>query len=102
MADKAIWLSYEFNSYAPNSTWNDVPGVYIFCGVNAQNQWVPLYVGQAESFRDRFSSHEKWSPAVQRGARHVHVRVVPQATMRDVVERELIKAYQPPLNTQLK
>jgi len=102
MADKATWLSYEFNSYAPNSTWNDVAGVYIFCGVNAQNQWVPLYVGQAESLRDRFSSHEKWAPAVQHGARHVHVRVIPQAAMRDVIEREIIKAYQPRLNDQLK
>lgn len=102
MADTVTWLTYEFHSYAPNSPWNDVAGVYIFCGVNAQNQWVPLYVGQAESIRDRFSSHEKWNPAVLRGASRVHVRVIPQAAARDVVERALIKAYQPPLNTQLK
>lgn len=102
MVNKVIWSSYEFTSYTTNSSWNDVAGVYIFCGINAQNQWVPLYVGQAESFRDRFSSHEQWISAMRQGATHVHVRVVPQAAMRDVIERELIQAYQPRLNTQLR
>lgn len=102
MTDKVKWLSYEFTSYMPNTTWYDVAGVYIFCGVNAQNQWVLFYVGQAESFRDRLSSHEQWGPALRQGATHVHVMVVSQAATRDVIERELIQAYQPRLNTQLR
>ena len=102
MSDTVKWLSYEFTVYTPNTTWNDVAGVYIFCGVNAQNQWVALYVGQADSFRNRIPSHEQWIPAVRLGATHVHAQVVPQATTRDAVERELIQVYQPRLNTQLK
>ncbi len=102
MGDSVKWLSYEFTIYAPNTMWNDVAGVYIFCGINAQNQWVALYVGQADSFRNRIQSHEQWSPAVWLGATHIHARVVPQVTARDAIERELIQAYQPRLNTQLK
>jgi excinuclease UvrABC nuclease subunit len=102
MSDTVKWLSYEFTVYTPNTTWNDVAGVYIFCGVNAQNQWVALYVGQADSFRNRIPSHEQWSPTVRLGATHVHARVVPQAATRDAIERELIQACKPRLNTQLK
>lgn len=102
MSDTAKWLTYDFGVYAPSTTWNDVAGVYIFSGVNAQNRWVALYIGQADSFRDRFSSHEQWGPAVQHGATHVHARVIPDAGTRDAVERELIQACQPRLNTQLK
>ena len=102
MSDTVKWLSYEFTVYTPGATWNDVAGVYIFCGVNAQNQWVALYVGQADSFRNRIPSHEQWSPAVRLGATHVHAQVVPQGATRDAIERELIEACQPYLNTQLK
>lgn len=102
MSNTAKWLTHEFNVYTPDTTWNDVGGVYIFSGVNAQNRWVALYVGQAESFRDRFSSHEQWEPATRHGATHIHARVIPEAGARDAVERELIQACQPRLNTQLK
>lgn len=102
MGDPVKWLSYELGVYAPSTTWNDVAGVYIFCGVSAQNKWVPLYIGQAESFRDRFSSHDQWAPAVRLGATHVHAVVVAHAATRDLIERELVRAFQPSLNTQLR
>ncbi|MBU2573540.1 MAG: hypothetical protein KKH28_05630 [Elusimicrobia bacterium] len=102
MADKAKWSSYELNIYTPDTTWYDVAGVYVFCGVNAQNRWEAYYVGQAESFCDRFSSHEQWSPAARLGATHIHALVVQLAATRDRIERELIQACQPHLNTQLK
>lgn len=102
MATTVTWLTYEFTVYPPDTSWNDVAGVYIFCGVNPQNQWVALYVGQADSFRNRIPSHEQWSPAARLGATHVHARVVSQAATRDTIEAELIRSYQPRLNTQLR
>jgi excinuclease UvrABC nuclease subunit len=102
MSATATWLTYEFGVYTPSTAWNDVAGVYIFAGVNAQNRWVALYVGQAESLRDRFSSHEQWGPAIRLGATHIHACVITDAGTRDAVERELIQACQPRLNTQLK
>jgi excinuclease UvrABC nuclease subunit len=100
---KAKWLSYEFTVYTIDPTWNEVSGVYIFCGITVQNLWKALYVGKADSFKARLmASHEKWKPALELGASHVHALVVELAASRDKIERELILAYQPPLNIQLK
>ncbi len=101
MADSVQWLSYDFTVYVPNTTWNDVAGVYIFSGINPQNQWVALYVGQTDSFRNRIPSHEKWSPAVRAGATHVHARAESLEATRLAIERELIQAFQPSLNSQM-
>ena len=99
---KCTWITHEcdVNDHAAN--WNAVPGLYIFAGLNSEGRWAALYIGQAESLADRLPNHERWQEAVRLGATHVHARVVPQAATRDAVERELIQAYQPRLNSQLK
>jgi hypothetical protein len=97
---KINWLDYQFEVCEQDANWRDVGGVYIFTGLNAKNLWVALYIGQADSFHNRIPSHEQWNPAVRLGATHVHARVVPQAATRDIVERALIRAYQPSLNVQ--
>lgn len=102
MSDKVTWLTYEFNVHIPNVSWNDVAGIYIFTGVNQANQWVPLYIGQASSLADRLANHERWQEAVRLGATHIHARTVSQQATRNLIEQELIQAYQPRLNTQLK
>jgi excinuclease UvrABC nuclease subunit len=97
------WLTYEFEVYDPKTvTWNDVAGIYIFAGITPQYQWRAFYIGQAKSFQDRIPNHENWPAAVRLGATHVHVMVVPQVANRDRIEAELIGAYQPALNVQLK
>ena len=102
MAEKAIWLSHEFSIHSYEEQWNNASGIYIFAGVDSQGRWEPLYIGQADSFQDRIPSHEQWEPAVELGATHVHAMVVPLEYSRGLVERELIQAYQPPLNVQLR
>src|SRR4051812_33085402 len=100
--DKCTWLDREFHVHQHGAAWNDVPGIYIFCGVTAQNQWSPLYIGQAESLAGRLPSHERWQEATRLGATHVHAIVVPQAETRDALEAQLIQTYQPRLNILLK
>ena len=97
---KVSWGGYEFNVYDPAVTnWNDVPGVYIFAGLdNAKLWWYAKYIGQTISFQNRISSHERWSEAAGLGATHVHARVVHDASQRIALEDALIRAYQPPLN----
>lgn len=99
---KAVWLSHEFGVYPPTTPWNNVAGVYIFTGVDAHNRWAALYIGQADSFINRLPSHERWTEARMRGVTHIHVLVVPQQAQRDLIEQQLIQAFQPPMNTQLK
>jgi excinuclease UvrABC nuclease subunit len=98
----ANWSGYEFTVYTANTNWNEVGGIYIFCGVNPQNQWVALYIGQADSLRNRIPSHEQWNPAVRLGATHIHAMVVQQEWTRDSIERQLIQNHQPRLNVQHK
>jgi len=96
------WSGHEFHVVEHDANWNDVAGVYIFSGLNSQNRWVAIYIGQTDSFRNRIPQHDQWTPAARLGATHVHAMTVPQATERDRIERLLIATYQPVLNTQLK
>jgi excinuclease UvrABC nuclease subunit len=97
------WLSYELYVYTINTNWNDdVGGIYIFSGPINNNQWVAYYIGQTDSFKDRLPNHERWEEAKRLGATHVHAMVVRQEATREDIERELIRAFQPRLNLQLK
>lgn len=100
------WLNYWFYSYRKDGPWNPVPGLYIFVGRQKDWQnnyvWQPLYVGQTENFSDRLGYHELWNAAVQLGATDVHARSENNPVLRTMIERQLIQAYQPPLNVKLK
>jgi len=89
-----------FTIYNATAEWNEVAGLYIFARQTNDNHWFALYVGQTNDFSARFSSHEKWNSAAQRGATHIHAVVVPLAANRDVLEKRLIAHLQPPLNEQ--
>lgn len=99
---KVSWSGHQFEVCDKNANWKDVPGIYIFTGLNAAGLWRPFYIGQAASFSDRIPNHETWASAVRLGATHVHAMVVQQAATRDSIETQLIQAYQPTLNVQLK
>ena len=103
MSNTVKWLTYEFVVCNQNGDWNDVGGVYIFCGVDPlQNVWKAKYIGQTGSFKDRIPNHDQWNEAVRLGATHVHAKVVPLQSERDAIEGQLLRAFHPPLNTQLK
>ncbi len=99
---RVTWLKYEFGVYAPNTSWNDNSGIYIFTGINQNGRWEALYIGQALSFKNRLANHDQWNAAARLGATHVHARVVSLQANRDAIEAELIRSYQPRLNTQLR
>lgn len=96
------WLEYDFTVHRVEAQWSNAAGIYIFAGVDSQNRWLALYIGQCGSFADRIPSHEQWDTARSLGATHVHARTVPLAADRDNIERALIQAYHPPLNTQFR
>ena len=105
--DTVLWplgngQSLRFTIYTINAvTWNEVPGLYIFTYDNGQ-YWKPLYIGQAEDFRKRMASHERFEEAVLNGATHIHAVVVEQSANRDTWEKLLISAHQPPMNVQYR
>ena len=93
--------NYEYTLLPFEVAWNAVSGIYIFVAWDPGRGWVPLYIGQAESLKDRIcASHECWAQAEGLGATHVLARCVPDASTRATEERRLIEAYNPPLNVQ--
>lgn len=95
---KVSWLDAEFGVYGPSTRWNEVPGVYIFAGVNQRDEWYPLYVGQTQSLARRLGNHDKWLEARRLGATHIHARTVRDQRLRLSLERRLVLAFQPSLN----
>ena len=94
------WGGYGFTVYDPaHTTWNNIPGVYIFAGLDASGRWWHArYIGQTQSFSNRLPRHEKWRSAAQQGATHIHTRVVQDEYERIAIESTLIQSYQPALN----
>ena len=94
------WGGYGFTVYDPaQTTWNDVPGVYIFAGLGTDLRWwYANYIGQTTSFSNRLPNHDKWQEAARQGATHIHARVVQDEYQRIAIESALIQSYQPSLN----
>lgn len=90
--------AYDFSVCEYHGAWNDIGGIYAFAFRAPQGFWVILYVGKADSYRDRMRDHEKWESAVRQGATHVLAFVNENSFSRDAQERDLIRAYQPTLN----
>jgi excinuclease UvrABC nuclease subunit len=102
MADMVRWITHDCEVNQHGANWNDVPGIYIFAGVNSAQKWYPLYVGQAKSLAERLPNHEKWPAALLLGATHVHAMVVQDESARCSIEQELIHTFQPRLNTHYR
>jgi hypothetical protein len=102
-----VWMiglsgsQYSYEICAFSSDWAKAPGNYAFAFVNAQRLWQILYVGQADDFSSRMRNHERWPEALRLGATHVlaHVNRLGEST-RLTEERDLIHAYNPPMNVQ--
>ena len=97
------WGGHEFEVYQPDTEWHDVGGVYIFTVQQPAgllgDRWQALYVGKAESFKNRLdlSNHETWPAAVKLGVTHIHTRHEGMIA-RELLEVLLIQKYDPPLN----
>jgi hypothetical protein len=101
VADRVVWAGTEFSVHAMDGEWNDVPGIYIFAAVES-GFWNPKYIGQCDSFKNRCPVHERWEEARRLGATHVHAAVVRDPAQRSQLEQTLIRAHQPPLNSQFR
>ena len=100
--ERAKWGNYSFTVYNYYRNWDSGAGVYIFAGMDLVGEWRALYVGSAESLATRIPNHERWQEAWRLGATHVHARLEPHGLGRAMVEDQLIKEFQPPLNVQGK
>jgi len=84
----------------PGSTWLDKPGNYLFCKWNGQS-WIIQYAGECQSFSARLPGHDRWEEAVRDYGVTVAFSHITQGGVdaRQREERDLIQAYNPPMNT---
>jgi excinuclease UvrABC nuclease subunit len=90
--------TYVFGIYPVNAAWSDVAGIYALL----TQQGVPVYIGQTNSFKTRLPSHEVWTSARREGVAVAAVAALTCLKEADRLawEEDLIKAYNPRLNTQ--
>lgn len=91
---------YQYTVYNINTSWNDVPGNYIYAGQTSTG-WKAAYIGQTKSFKDRLPDHNEEACAKRNGATHIHAHVNNGGeAARKAEEADLIKKHQPPCNQQ--
>jgi hypothetical protein len=69
------------------------PGNYIFAKVNAENKWVPIYIGIGDLGDRVTDNHHQWACIRSKGATHVHVHLNAVESARLAEERDLLANY---------
>lgn len=96
----------QFEQHFINANWNKVPLIYMFFADWADGRINPAipYIGETGDATSRLPDHDRWEDAVRDyGATHVLAKVAPHnLEARRDLERTLIRAYNPPMNTQHK
>ncbi len=92
---------YQYDLCDVNGDWNHIAGNYVF--VNSSGS--PKYIGETQDFATRRPgpSHERWKDAQHYGAVLVYAHANHGGEFaRKAEEADLIRAYNPPCNTQHK
>ena len=64
---------YVHHIYPIGTDFKAIGGNYVFCKLNQQGRWVPVYIGQTNDLKVRFTDHHAESCIKRNGATHVHV-----------------------------
>jgi hypothetical protein len=95
---------YTFHCYPDGQEFNPVSGVYIMCRVVPFAGWEALYVGEAQSLKDRLnagiSNHDGYRRAKSAGMTHIAALVVVGDAERVRVETDLRHGLNPSCNAQ--
>jgi hypothetical protein len=106
MEEAPIWFwtgisgtEYRFAIYPLGTSFNELPGNYIFAKQAPNGSWETCYIGQAENMKERLSNHEKQACAIRHGATHIHAHVnFIGEQARCIEEKDLILRHEPPCN----
>jgi len=86
----------------------DKPGIYIYAKKTTSGEWSAIYVGEAQDIADRIEEHSLLRNDADRcimasKPTHIHVNIMTMhIDERQAEEKDLIKNYKPPCNTQHK
>lgn len=97
-------LPYTFYLYPNGQEFNPVSGVYIFCRPISLVIWEALYVGEAQSLKDRLntgiSNHDGYRRATTAGMTHIAAMAVLGDAERLRIETDLRHGLNPSCNAQ--
>ncbi len=106
MADTCNWpgasgKSYTYHVYRFGIALKAEPGNYIYAKLTAQNQWVPLYIGETDNLDSRVATHEKRECVRNNGVTHIHAHLTPgDRSVRLSEETDLRKNFTTSCNDQ--
>jgi hypothetical protein len=79
----------------------DEPGNYIFVKETSPNNWIPIYIGQTESLKNRLADHEKLHCVMRDGAANIHAHTTSGGEQdRKEEEADLLAKWDPPCNKE--
>ena len=85
-----------------NTSFKDEPGNYIYAKEISPDRWVPIYIGETDSLKDRLSSNHEKLPCIKRhGGTHIHAHTSSSdEDIRRAEEADLIEKWNPPCNKE--
>lgn len=93
---------YKHWIYPIGTSFQEVPGNYVFAKETKPGHWAPCYIGQTENLSQRLDNHEKEACAKRRGATHIHTHINSAGeAARRAEEKDLIVRWTPPCNEQM-
>jgi hypothetical protein len=104
-ATAASGMTLNFRIFRIGDEVPEQPGVYIATQRGQrQGSWLADYVGKTSDFRRRLKTdwylHHRWDDIFREGSTHFALLPVFDDQVRTIIEKDYIKAYQPPCNRQ--
>jgi len=83
-------------------SFKDDPGNYIYAREISPGRWIPIYIGETDSLKDRLSSsHEKLSCVKRHEGTHIHAHTSSSSEdVRRAEEADLIEKWDPSCNKE--
>jgi hypothetical protein len=92
--------TYRYWGASFTDAFKDEGGNYIFVRPVPTGGYLPVYIGQADSLKNRLPNHERLADAKRAGATDVMTHTTPGGEAdRLEEERDLIQRWNPALNT---
>ena len=90
---------YQYQVFPLATSFQPLPGNYIYAQQTEDGQWIPLYIAQTRDLHQRLEGHVTVSDAMANGATHIHAHYCSTGqAARCTEERDLIQQWQPVCN----
>jgi hypothetical protein len=84
---------YKFNAYTMGEECKNESGIYVFAKRNGPGSYIPVYIGKAKSFENRFYNHHKDDCIDKNAANAICLMNISKEEDRVRIEADLLGAY---------